>query len=165
MPVLDASTPLLLFLPPHMSSIPHSVVCLQSSLILDGTLPSKLGKSTLLLPPLPISLPSVLFSFHFSFSLQFCVPLALKRGIKWPWISQEVGVSSWFQETCGARGKKGNRKKGHDEMTSSSWSPSLPLVFANWLSPRLFSSDPSFFQPTSFLPPSRSFFSLTFSRG
>lgn len=111
MPILDASIPRSLIV---LSSRPHShsVVSLQSSLILGGTLPSKLGK---FLSPFPLL--SVLSSFHFqSVGLPFCVPLALERGIKWLRIGQEVGVSPWcrFQETCRARGKKERRKKRHD---------------------------------------------------
>lgn len=116
--------------------LPHSVVSLQSSLILGGTLPSKLGKSTL------SSVPSVLSSFHFSFAgSPFCTPLTLKRGIKRPWIGQEVGVSLLVQIPKEMQSKG---KKGYDERILS-WSFSSPLLFTNWLSPRLFSLSPFLF--------------------
>lgn len=119
--------PLLLPLSPHPSSIPCSVVSLQSSLILGEDITEIRQIDS---PPFPFFL-----LFHFSWvGLHFCASLGLKRGIKWPWIAQEVGVSSWCRDmqSEGEEGEQG--KKGHDEVTSSFWSSSSPLLFANWLS-------------------------------
>lgn len=78
----------------------------------------------------------LLFStlFLLFFAVPFCAPFALKRGIKWPCISQEVGVSPWcsFQKVRRAREKdgiEGRQKKGQDETTRSSQFFVLDITF------------------------------------
>lgn len=150
---------LLLPSPPHATSIPHSVVSLQSSLILDGTLQSKLGKSTF------SSVPSVLSSLHFlSVGSPFCTPLTLKRGIKWPWIGQEVGVSPLcrFRKKCEARGKRGRGRRYDEDFVLV---PLLTVAFHE-LALSAFVLSKSVSLSFNLFPPASRFFSgFTFSRG
>lgn len=79
------------------SCLSVSPVSLLSSLIPDGTLPGKLGKSTtysffFFVPKSPLPFRSLFRVCPVSLP-SFCARAALKRGIKWPWIGQEVGVS------------------------------------------------------------------------
>lgn len=106
--MLDASTPPS---PIDLSSLHHSVV--SSKLVNSQRDISEQIRQIDSFPPLSHPLPFFLLFTFSSVGLHFCVPLALKREVKWPWIGQEVGVSSWcrFQETCRLRRKKGDVEK------------------------------------------------------
>lgn len=103
--ILDPSNPFSLPFPPHpLSPIPFFFSGLSSWLVNSRRDITEEIRQNDYLFLLPFSTLFLLF-----FAVPFCVPFALKRGIKWPCISQEVGVSPWcsFQKVRRTRGKEG----------------------------------------------------------
>lgn len=126
MPILGASNPLLFA--PSPSFLFHPSLFLSSRLVNSRRDITKEIRQNDYLFLLPFST-----LFLLSFAVPFCAPFALKRGIKWPCISQEVGVSPWcsFQKVREGQGEKRvgdrgeTRKKGTtkrlDRCRFSSW--------------------------------------------
>lgn len=131
MPILDASNPLL---SPSLSSfysIPLFFSCLSSRLVNSRQSITEEIRQNDYLFLLPFSTLFLLF-----FAIPFCAPFALKRGIKWPCISQEVGVHHGAasrryerqgEEKVGQREGKKKRTKRLDRRRFSSWT--LDIAF------------------------------------
>lgn len=141
-------TPLLLPLPPHPSSIPYSVVSLQSSLILGGDITEIRQIDS---PPFR--------SFFFSLFLSRLTFLCLFGSQTWNKVAVNRPGSGRFimmQRHAERGGRRGTRKKRARRGNFVVLVLLLAVAFrklALFLSPRLFSSDSSLFRPISFLPP------------
>lgn len=138
--------PLLLPLLPHPSSIPYSVVSLQSSLILGGDITEIRQIDS---PPFR--------SFFFSLFLRLTFLCLFESQTRNKVAVNRPGSGRFImmQRHAERGGRRGTRKKRAGRGNFVILVLLLAVAFrkpALFLSPRLFSSDSSLFRPISFLP-------------